>query len=144
MFKNYFKVALRNFWKNKIFSFINVVGLGIGLACFILISLYVLDELSYDRYNKNVSNIYRINADIRFGGANLHLPVTSDMMGQVLKKDYPLVEQYTRIYNSDGSKFIKKGSQFINERNVASVDSTFFDVFTLPAVAGNTSHALDD
>src|SRR5689334_7635763 len=142
MFKNYFKVALRNMWKNKVFSLINVIGLAVGLCCFLLIAIYVLDELSFDRFNEHAGQIYRINSDIRFGGNELHMPVTSDMMGAVLKKDYPQVEQYTRIYNSNGNKLVRKGNQFINEYDVAHVDSTFFDVFTFPAIEGNTHTAL--
>lgn len=144
MFKNYFKVALRNLWKNKTFSFINMAGLAIGLSCFLLIALYVLDELSFDKYNKYADRIYRINSDIRFGGADLHMPVTADPMGEVLKKDYPQIEQYTRIYNSNGNKLIKKGNEYINENRVAHVDSTFFDVFTLPAISGDTHTALNE
>jgi putative ABC transport system permease protein len=144
MIRNYLKVAWRNLVRNKTFSLINIIGLATGLACFLLISLYVLNELSYDRYNKNATRIYRINSDIRFGGTDLHLPVTSDMMGSLLKKDYPEVEQYTRIYNSSGPKLVKKGNQFINETNVTHADSTLFDVFTLKAIAGDTRSALDE
>lgn len=144
MFRNYLKVALRNLWKNKSFSAINIVGLAIGLATCLLITLYIVDELSYDRYNEKADRIYRINADIRFGGGDLHLAVASDPMGATLKKDYPQVEEYTRVYNSSGSKLIKKGNQFITENNVAHVDSTFFGVFTLPAVSGNTRTALNE
>jgi putative ABC transport system permease protein len=74
----------------------------------------------------------------------MHMPVTSDMMGQLLKKDYPEAEQYTRIYTFNGNKLIKKGNEYINEAKVAHVDSTFFDVFTLPAIEGNTKTALDE
>jgi len=144
MFRNYLKVAFRNLWKNKTFSFINVLGLGIGLGCFLLISLYVLDELSYDSYNKKADSIYRINSDIRFGGGDLHLPVTSDMMGQVLKKDYPEVEEYTRIFASSGPKLVKKGNEYIKELNSPHVDSTFFNVFTLKALKGDTKTALNE
>ena len=144
MIKNYFKVILRNLLRNKTFSIINIVGLATGLACFLIIALYVLDELSYDRFNKNADRIYRINADIRFGGSEFHGAETSDMMGQVLKKDYPQVEQYTRIYSNSGYKLIKKGDSFIKEGNVANVDSTFFNVFTFPAIAGNTHTALNE
>ena len=144
MLRNYLKVAWRNLLRNKIFSFINISGLAIGLSCFLLISLYVLDELNYDRYNEKADRIYRINSDIRFGGGDLHMPVTSDMMGQLLKKDYPQVEQYTRIYNSNGNKLVKKGDTYINEQKVAHVDSTFFDVFTLPAITGDTKTALNE
>ena len=130
--------------KNKTFSIINIVGLASGLACFILIALYVADELSYDRFNEKASRIYRINSDILFGGNNLHMAVTCDPMGATLKRDYPQVEEYIRFYNSSGSKLIKKGNEFINENNVVHADSTLFNVFTLPAVAGNTKTALNE
>jgi putative ABC transport system permease protein len=144
MFKNYFKVAWRNLVKNRVFSIINITGLATGLACFILISLYVLDELSYDKFYKNAERIYRINSDVRFGGTDLHMPVSSDMMGEVLRKDYPQVEQYTKVFTFSGSKMIRKGNEFINEYNVAHVDSTFFDVFQLTPVAGDIKTALNE
>lgn len=144
MFKNYFKVALRSLWKSKGFSAINIFGLAIGLATCLLITLYVVDELSYDHYNKKAERIYRINSDIKFGGGDLRLTVTSDPMGAVLKKDYPQVEEYTRVYNSEGSKLVKKGNQYITEERIAYVDSTFFRVFTLPAISGDTETALNE
>ncbi|MFY7839383.1 MAG: ABC transporter permease [Lacibacter sp.] len=144
MFKNYIVVAWRNLLKNKTFSLLNVVGLAVGLACFILISMYVMDELSYDQHNTKASRIYRVNSDIRFGGSDLRLAVCSDPMGATLKKDYPQVEQFTRIYSSSGSKLLKKGTTFIEETKVAHADSTIFDVFTLPVVAGNPKTALNE
>jgi putative ABC transport system permease protein len=144
MIKNYFKIAWRNIVKNKIFSFINIAGLAIGLCCFTLIALFVLDELSYDRYNKKADRIYRLNSDLLFGGTEQKLSVTSDAMGSTLKKDYPAVEQYARIYNSNGPKQVKKDNVFITEYNVAHADSTLFDVFTLPAIAGDTKTALNE
>jgi len=144
MLKNYFKVAWRNLLRNKTFSLINILGLAIGLASFILIALFVADELSYDRFNEKASRIYRINGDVRFGGNDLRLAVSSDMMGPTLKNDFPQVEQFVRIYNSSGSKLIKKGNEFIDESAVAHADSTLFDVFTFPAIAGDTRKALND
>jgi len=144
MLRNYLKIAIRNLWKNKTFSFINIAGLAIGLSCFLLIALYVLDELSFDKYNANADRIYRINSDIRFGGADLHMPVSSDMMGPVLKKDYPQIEQYTRLYTFNGDKLVKKGNDYISEGHVAHADSTFFDVFTFPAIEGDTRTALNE
>ena len=144
MIKNYLKIAWRNIRKNKTFSIINIAGLAIGLACFILIAMFVMDEISYDRYNEKVDRIYRVNSDIRFGGTELKLAVCSDPMGATLKKDYPQVEQFARIYASRGSKLIKKGDQYINEDRVAHADSTLFDVFTLPAITGDTKKALNE
>lgn len=144
MLKNYFKIAFRNLWNNKGYSAINIFGLAVGLAACLLITLYVIDELSYDRYNDKADRIYRINSDLHFGGGNLHITQTSDMMGELLKKDFPQVEEFTRIYSNEGAKLIKKGNAFINEQNIAYVDSTFFRVFTLPALHGNTKTALDE
>ena len=144
MFKNYFKTAWRSIINSKVYSTLNILGLAIGLSCFLLIALYVMDELSYDRFYPNAERIYRINSDIRFGGAEMLMPVSSDMTGQLMKKDYPQVEQYTRIYTFTGDKLIRKGNEYIDEAKVAHVDSTFFDVFQIPVVHGNTQHALDE
>jgi len=144
MLRSYLKVAWRNLTKNKTFSAINIIGLAIGLSCFLLIALYVMDELSYDRFNEKASRIYRINSDIKFGGADLHMPLSADQMGELLKKDYPQVEDYTRLYTFSGDKLVKKGSSYIIEKNVGNADSTFFNVFTLPAVEGNTKTALNE
>jgi len=144
MIKNYFKVAFRNLWRNKGYSAINIFGLAIGLASCLLITLYVTDELSYDRHFKNADRIYRINSDIRFGGADLHMTQTSDMMGELLKKDYPQVEEYTRVYNNEGPKLLKKGNGYITESRVANADSTFFNVFRLPVIEGDTRTALNE
>lgn len=144
MFKNYILVAWRNLRKNKTFSLLNIAGLAVGLACFILIAMYVMDELSYDKHNVKADRIYRINSDIRFGGTDLRLAVCSDPMGATLKKDYPQVEQFVRIYASSGSKLLKKGTGFIEEVNVAHADSTIFEVFTLPVVVGNPKTALNE
>src|SRR4030095_3911362 len=144
MNKNFVKTAWRNLLKNRTFSILNIAGLAIGLSCFLLITMYVVDELSYDRYNEKADRIYRVNSDIRCGGTDLNLAVCSDPMGATLKRDYPEVEEFTRIYNSSGSKLIKKGNEWINEDLVAHADSTLFNVFTLPAIAGDTKTALNE
>ncbi|GAB3524064.1 ABC transporter permease [Emticicia fontis] len=117
--------------------------MAIGFSSFILIGLYVVDELSYDQFHEKADRIYRLQADIRFGGTDLRLAVSADPAGAVLKKDYPEVEQYVRFYTSEGSKFVKKGNEYINEADVAYADSTLFDVFSFPLIAGNPKTALD-
>jgi putative ABC transport system permease protein len=144
MIKNYFKIAFRNLWKNKGYSAINIFGLAAGLATCLLITLYITDELSYDRFYKNADRIYRINSDIQFGAGKLHMTQTSDMMGQALKKDYPQVEAYARVYTNNGNRLIKKGNEFIDEPKVANVDSSFFEVFALPVMEGDIKRALDE
>ncbi|MBU7577300.1 MAG: ABC transporter permease, partial [Flavihumibacter sp.] len=144
MLTNHWKIAYRSLVKNKFFTTLNIVGLAAGLTCFLLIMLYVTNELGYDRYHENSDRIYRINSDIVMGGTELNLAVASDPMGELLKKDYPEIEEYTRIYNSSGAKMIKKGSAFLNEPKVAHVDSTYFDVFSAKSVAGDLKNALDE
>ena len=92
MFKNYLKVALRNLWKNKAFSTINIVGLAAGLAVCLLIVLYVVAELSYDKYNVNADRIYRLDADIYFNNTQATFAVAPDPLALTLKREYPAIE----------------------------------------------------
>jgi len=142
--KNHLLTAWRNLTRSKLFSGINILGLAIGLGCFLLIALYVLDELSYDRYNGEADRIYRITVDAHWGGADLRLAQAPDIMGPVMKREFPGVEEFTRIYNYAGTAFIRKGGQYIPETGGTYVDSSFFNIFTLPAVDGNPKTALTE
>ncbi|WP_282040803.1 ABC transporter permease [Winogradskyella flava] len=144
MIKNYIKIAWRNLLKKKAFTVINIIGLSLGVGCFIMISMFVIDEISYDRYHEKADRIYRINSDIIFGGTEMSMAVSADPMGEALKSDYPEVENFVRLYASQRSKLIKKGNQYINQSGLAHADSTLFKVFTLPAIIGNTRTALRD
>jgi putative ABC transport system permease protein len=143
MIKNYLKVAIRNLWKNKGFSTINIIGLSVGLATCLLIMLYVVDELSYDKFNTKADRIYRVDGDIQFGGNHVVLAVAPEPMGPTLKKDFPEVEQYVR-FRGYGGLLVKKGNENVNEGKVIYADSTLFDVFTLPMTAGDPKTALKD
>lgn len=143
MIRNYIKIAWRNLRKNKIFSFINILGLSMGLACFVMIGMYVMDEISYDKYNEKAGRIYRINSDLRLGGTDLNMAFSSDPMGPILKQDYPQVEEFVRFYGSNDSKLIKNKEQYIKENRVTHVDSTLFNVFTFPVIAGDPKVALN-
>ena len=111
MIKNYLKLAWRNILKHKGFSIINIAGLSLGICCFVLIAMFVSDELSYDKYNTKSDRIYRVNSDILFAGVDRKMALSADPMGETLKNDYPEVENYVRFYTSNGSKLIKKGKQ---------------------------------
>ena len=141
MLKNYLKVALRNLWKNKAFSAINIVGLASGLAVCLLIVLYVVDELSYDRYNKNANRIYRLDADIYFNDTQAIFAVAPDPLAITLKREYPAVEEMVRV-NYQKDVLIKKDNQNVQDHNVGYADSTFFKVFTVPMIAGDPLTAL--
>ena len=143
MFRNYLKVALRNLWKNKAFSAINIIGLSAGLAVCLLIVLYVKDELSYDKHNTQAENIYRLDADIFFNGTQFISSVSPAPLAPMLKKDYPQVVQYVRLRNF-GDIGIKKDNQNIQNHNAVFADSTFFQVFSIPMIAGNRLTALNE
>ncbi len=141
MFKNYFKTALRNFRKDKFYTSLNIAGLGIGLATCLLIMLYVHDELSYDRWNPHADRVFRINNEIKFGGNHIDLAQTPALIGPEAVKEFPEVEQYTRLMWHDNI-IIKKGKENLRESRVAFADSTLFDVFSLPLISGDTRTAL--
>ncbi|MDB5242891.1 MAG: hypothetical protein JWP57_3516 [Spirosoma sp.] len=143
MLRNYLKIAFRNLRKQVGFTAINVFGLALGLACCLLILLYVADELSYDRYNLKADRTYRINADIRFGGNDMKMAVTPDPLGPTLKQDYPQVEQFVRLHQR-GTWLVKRAGSTNNlrEDDITFADSTLFDVFTLPLVSGDPKRAL--
>ena len=143
MFKNYFKIARRNLRKNKTFSIINIAGLSIGVSCFLLIALYVLDELSYDKYNVHAYQIYRIDDHIKFGDFSYEGAETPPIMGPAFTKDYPQIEQYVRLKNHGGF-VVERGSENFKEDKAAYADSSLFDVFTLPMIAGDPNTALKE
>ncbi len=140
--KNTLKITLRNLNKSRLFTALNGIGLAVGLAGFMLIAAYVIDELSFDRFHENAERIVRVDAHIGIGESSLDMAQTSDMMGGVLKNDYPEVEEYARIYAATGSKLIKKQTHWINEPSVAHADSTFFRVFTFQGITGDIQTAL--
>lgn len=141
MIKNYIKTAFRNLMKNKGFTFINVLGLALGLATCLLIVFYVYDELSYDRYNTKADRIYRVNNEIKFGGLENSYAITPAPAAQALKADFPEIEQVTRMRNRGGNQ-VRKGNQDIQEDLMVYADSTLFDVFTLPMIQGDPKTAL--
>jgi putative ABC transport system permease protein len=143
MFKNFLKVALRNLWKNKAFSAINIAGLSVGLAVCLLIVLYVKDELSYDRYNTQSVNIYRVDADIYFNGTQFISAASPAPLAPTLMKDYPQIVQYVRLRNF-GDILIRKDNQNIPNHNAIFADSTFFQVFSIPMIKGNRLTALNE
>lgn len=141
MLKNYFKIALRNLWKNKGFSAINIIGLGVGIATCLLILLYVLDELSYDRYNVHADRVYRFDNEMKFGDNYVDLAISGASAGPVLAKEFPQIACYTRFRNQGGF-LVRKGEENFKENKVIYADSTLFKVFTLPMVAGDANKAL--
>ena len=141
MFKNYLKTAWRNIRKNKLFSAINILGLSIGIALCFLIMLYVQDELSYDRFNKNADNIARIIFQADSNGGKINESIVMAPVAQTMKKDFPEVQDATRLAKPGSSKITYKGRTFKDDR-LALVDPNFFSIFTLPLIEGDVKTAL--
>ena len=143
MFKNYLAVAVRNLLRNKIYAFINIAGLSIGLACAMLIILYVKDEVSYDRFHANVDNIYRIvNQGIdRKGNKGRKDPNSGYLQGPRFTQNVPEIKHFVRVQS--GNENIKLGTE-VKDQDLLLVDSTFFDVFSFPLINGNRHTCLND
>jgi len=139
MFKNYFKTAFRNLRRNKIYSFINISGLSIGLACAMLIMLYVKDEVSFDKFHKNVNNIYRVVSKNKHNGTEYKDGNTGFLQGPRFKQNVSGIDRFVRVQS--GSEDIKIGNE-IQAQDLLYVDSSFFSVFTFPLLSGNSKTCL--
>lgn len=138
MLKNFLKITIRNLIKNKLYSIVNISGLAIGVACFILISLFVVDELTYDSYNINSGRIFRVNANYKVGDNRFNLANSPMPLGKVLVDEYPEIEKSVRIIKKE-LVYVKKGDEFLREENFFFADSTLLDVFTLNLLQGDKS-----
>ncbi len=143
MFKNYLKTAIRNLRHNKVYSFINIAGLSIGLACAMLIILYVKDEVSYDRFHKNANQIYLVAVKGHFsrGPNNFvnYMSVSGYLQGPKFKAAIPDIQGFVRYqgYHLD----IKNGTDIVSQE-IKYVDSNFFSIFSFPLLHGNPKTAL--
>jgi putative ABC transport system permease protein len=141
MIKNYLQVALRNLRNYKAYSLINIIGLAVGIACCIAIMLFVRDELSYDRFNEYAVQIYRPRLLGLINGHDLNSAMSSVAMGPAVYRDLPDVVAYTRLAKS-GSTVVRYNDKTFIEDRFFGADSTVFDVFSFPFVAGNPKTAL--
>ncbi|RAJ97622.1 putative ABC transport system permease protein [Larkinella arboricola] len=141
MLRNYLKITLRTFWKNKLFSGLNVVGLGIGMAAVWLMALYVFDEWSYDRFHAQADRIVRVVHYAQWPGGNLKLAPTSAPYGPALKNEYPEVEKVVRIH-PEGGGTITFNDKKIEASDIFFADPTVFGVFSLPFLYGDPASAL--
>ncbi|MGN6397037.1 MAG: ABC transporter permease [Mucilaginibacter sp.] len=141
MIVNYLKTAYRSLLKNKSFTALNIAGLSLGLISCLLIVFYVVDELSYDRYNTKANRIYRVNEDLKLGENNVLYAVAMPPLAKTLKAEFPYVENTVRIKNA-GSLHVKLNNSSILENGFAFADPSLFDVFTLPMINGNPKIAL--
>jgi putative ABC transport system permease protein len=141
MLKNYFKIALRNLQRNKVYSFINIAGLSLGLACAMLIILYVKDEVSFDRFHHNVNHIYRIVSTDYFQGKEHKDGNTGYLQGPRFIQNVPGIETFVRV--QQGTEDIKSGTE-VQSQELLYADSSFFKVFTFPLIHGNPNTCLKE
>ncbi len=144
MFRNYLTVGIRNLLRYKGYSSINVLGLAIGIACCILILLYVQDELSYDRYHEKHDRIYRLAESATIAGRPIEAAVTPPPWAPVLAEEYPEIEQITRLKPPGSRWLIRYKENRFYERYFVFVDSSAFDIFTIPLVQGNPKTVLSE
>lgn len=144
MFRNYLVTAWRNLKKNKAFSFINIAGLTIGMAVCLLILQYVNFELSYDQFNRNAADIYRVTND-RYQNGKLiqHGTITYSAIGKALQDDYPEVIDHIRV-EPWGASTITYGDKMIADQETIAIDAHFLTMFSYPLLAGNAATALQE
>ncbi|MBA3647370.1 MAG: ABC transporter permease [Chitinophagales bacterium] len=142
---NYFKIAIRNLLKYKFTSFINLFGLTVGLTCCLLILAFILNELSFDRYNKNAGQIYRVTRSFNNseGIQELNLSSVAPPFGPLLKNDFPDIEDYTRLLPNGPTPFRYKEKIF-NEPGSWYADRSLFHIFTVNVLQGDPETALND
>ena len=145
MIKNYFRIAVRNLLKYRFISFINLFGLTVGLTCCLLISLYILNELSYDKYNTNADNIYRVNRTFynTNGALSLKLGSVSPPFGYYFPSEFPQMQKMTRLLQN-GAIPTRYRDKIFNEKEMFFADEHFFDVFSVKVLKGNPRAALND
>jgi putative ABC transport system permease protein len=146
MIKNYLIISLRNLWKHKGFSFINIFGLATGIACSLLIFLFVKDETSYDKFHKDADQVFRVVKDfVNDDGSLIPDATTPAPLAPAMQREIPEVLATTRIRPNWGRSYlVKYGDKKFTEEKIFGVDSSFFDVFTFPFVQGDAKSAFKD
>lgn len=143
MLKNYINIAIRNLLKHKFYSVLNILGLSIGLSCFIIISLFVKEELTYDQFHKDVNQIYRIDFAATLNGSDHIAAQVGAPMAAAMLNDYPEVTDAFRMRES-GTWFIKEKNteKTFKEEHVLMADSNFFEFFTVRLIHGDPKTVL--
>ena len=145
MFKNYLKITFRNLLKNKFLSFINIFGLATGIACSLVIILFVKDELSFDKFHEDAGRIHRVVKDfVNDDGSTLPDATTPPALAISMQKEIPEIESVVRIFSNWGEKYlVKYGDKRFYEEGLYRADSSIFTVFTFPFVKGNAATAFN-
>jgi len=141
MFKSYVTIALRNFKRHKVYSFINISGLAIGMACCVLILLWINDETQYDRFHEQTENLYRVLNDLNYGPYSQLSDGTAYPLGPAMKEEIPEVREIVRLLPTR-KILIAYGEKKYYEENFIFADPSLFAIFTFPFIQGNPQTAL--
>lgn len=142
MIKNYLKITLRNILKHKGYSFINITGLATGIACCLLIFIYVKGELTYDQFHENKDRIFRVTSKINFAGRESVLGASGYPEGQAYKDDVPEIETVVRVNNE--TAVVRKGDEYLQQNRIIYADPDIFEVFDFKLLHGGFDRALDE
>jgi len=143
MLKNLVKYSFRAFKKQKSYVFINVIGLAIGMACTLIILLFVNYELSYDQYNKKKDRLYRVILNGKISGQEVRVTSTASVIGPTMRNEFPEVEDFLRI-NGWGETVITRDENHFTERAFFEADSSFFSFFSIRLIQGNKETVLNE
>ena len=143
MLKNYFLIAIRNLKNYKGYSLLNILGLSIGIACCVIIMLYVRNEISFDEYHEKADRIYRIEYSGRFGENEINNVRTPADWAPALKNDYPAIENFVRLKPPRSRWMLKYEDRLFFEKGFVFADSTIFSVFDFELVRGNPKDVLE-
>lgn len=138
------KYAFKTIARNRLHSLLNILGLAIGLACAILIMLYLSDELTYDMHHQKFERIYRVESDFNIKGKHDKFAVTAFPLGPALHIEYPEVESFVRFFSPRENFILKYEDRNFSERDIYFADSTLFDIFTHSFISGNPVNALNE
>lgn len=141
MLKNYLKTALRNLWKNRFYSGINLLGLSSGMLCFLFIAAFIQDELSYDRFHEKGERIVRMNFIGKMGENDLTVPQLGAPVGAVMQEEFPEIENFMR-FRETGEFLVSYENQSFQESEVVYADSTLLEIFNFALIAGDPNSIL--
>ncbi len=144
MFKNYLKIALRNLKKNAVYSSINIAGLAAGMACCILITLYVLHELGYDKFHQRAERIFRVRLNLDLNGVLYQEPSIPFPAAEALARDFPEVERAMRFYRNDDFPLIEIGDRKFIEERFFFADAAVFEMFDFPLRKGEAKTVFSE
>ncbi|MDX9928200.1 MAG: ABC transporter permease, partial [Bacteroidales bacterium] len=142
MLRNLIKYSVRSFKRQRSYIIINILGLSIGIACSLLIAIFVLNEASYDKYNEKKDRIFRLVLNGKIGGQEIVGAFTPSVMGPTMAEEFPEVEDFLRMTGS-GPTVVEYDAHIFTEDNLIQADSSFLDFFTIPVITGDPDQMLN-